>query len=108
MSVPARISTTGHVPFVDGLRAVAVLSVIAFHLGVPGTGGGYVGVDIFLVISGFLITGQIIDGTYDGRFRYSLFYARRVLRILPPLFIVVVFSLIAAELGPFLGAELRS
>ncbi|MBN8966627.1 MAG: acyltransferase, partial [Rhizobiales bacterium] len=59
----SREATAGHdaryLPFVDGLRAVAILSVVACHIGIPGLGGGYVGVDVFFVISGFLIINQI-------------------------------------------------
>ena len=76
-------------PFIDGLRAVAIVSVIAGHLDLPGALGGFVGVDIFFVISGYLIISQIIADI--GRRRFSLmdFWARRVLRILPSFLLVV-------------------
>lgn len=60
-------------PDIDGLRAVAVISVIAYHLGVPGFGGGYVGVDVFFVISGFLITRLILVDMRRGTFSFVKF-----------------------------------
>ncbi|MGY4711339.1 acyltransferase family protein [Mycolicibacterium sp. CBM1] len=69
---------------IEGLRAVAVLAVVLFHAAVPGVGGGYVGVDVFFVISGFLITGLLwreVSGT--GRVRLSSFYGARARRLLP-------------------------
>lgn len=76
-------------PEVDGLRAIAVLSVILFHARVPGFSGGYVGVDVFFVISGYLITLTILDAIAKGRFSIVDFYERRARRILPALFLVV-------------------
>lgn len=73
---------------IDGLRAVAVLPVILFHAGMPGFGGGFVGVDIFFVISGFLITGILIDELQRGDWSILRFYERRARRILPALFVV--------------------
>ena len=69
---------------IEGLRALAVIAVIAYHAGVPLTGGGFVGVDVFLVISGFLITSLLLT-EWDGSGRISLtrFYARRARRLLP-------------------------
>lgn len=72
-------------PEIDGLRAIAVVSVIAYHLGLPGMGSGYAGVDVFFVISGFLIGGIVIRERAEGSFTYRRFYARRVRRILPAL-----------------------
>jgi peptidoglycan/LPS O-acetylase OafA/YrhL len=54
-----RAAKTGFRPDIEGLRAVAVVAVVLFHAGVPGVGGGFIGVDVFFVISGFLITGML-------------------------------------------------
>jgi len=76
-------------PEVDGLRAVAVLSVLLFHAFPSLLPGGFVGVDMFFVISGFLITGIILKGLQHGNFSFREFYARRVGRIFPSLFLVL-------------------
>ena len=78
---------------VDGLRAVAVLPVILFHGGVPGFGGGFVGVDVFFVISGYLITALIAGEQAAGTFTIARFYERRIRRILPALLAVVLCTL---------------
>jgi peptidoglycan/LPS O-acetylase OafA/YrhL len=70
---------------IDGLRALAVLAVVAFHADVPFTGGGFVGVDVFFVISGFLIAGLLLDELSAGKIGLVDFYTRRVLRIFPAL-----------------------
>ena len=75
---------------IDGLRAVAVLPVILFHAGVAGFSGGYVGVDVFFVISGYLITSIIVAETENSTFSLCDFYERRARRILPALFFVVL------------------
>lgn len=82
---------------VDGLRAVAVLAVFAYHLGLPGVGGGFVGVDVFFVISGYLIS-RILFAEYDrtGRIDYRAFYTRRIRRIIPALFVTLLLATIAA------------
>lgn len=77
-------------PEIDGLRAVAVVPVIFFHAGVGFVSGGYVGVDIFFVISGYLITQIIIDDLNRGQFSILGFYERRVRRILPALCFVLL------------------
>ncbi|WP_308796884.1 acyltransferase family protein [Agromyces silvae] len=82
---------------IQGLRALAVLLVLLYHSGVSVLSGGYVGVDVFFVISGFLITSHIwreIDQT--GRLRFAQFYARRARRILPASFAVLILSVAAA------------
>jgi peptidoglycan/LPS O-acetylase OafA/YrhL len=79
---------------VDGLRALAVLAVIFYHAGL-GFGGGFVGVDVFFVISGYLITGLILTDLKDGKFHITEFWERRIRRILPALAVVVVFCLLA-------------
>lgn len=74
---------------IDGLRAVAVLPVIFFHAGFSLFSGGYVGVDIFFVISGYLITSIIFDEINSGKFSIIQFYERRARRILPALFFIL-------------------
>lgn len=87
-----------HRPEVDGLRALAVLPVILFHAGFGAFSGGYVGVDVFFVISGFLITSIITNELRAGRFSVIGFYERRARRILPALFVVMALCLPAAWL----------
>lgn len=81
---------------IDGLRAVAVVPVILFHAGFAGFSGGYVGVDVFFVISGYLITSIILSEQREGRFTLSGFYERRARRILPALFAVMAVSTLVA------------
>ncbi|HEU0299578.1 MAG TPA: acyltransferase family protein [Longimicrobium sp.] len=81
-------------PDIDALRTIAVVPVILFHLGAGGFEGGYVGVDVFFVISGFLITGIILDAGPD--FTLPQFYRMRARRILPALFVMVAAVLAAA------------
>ncbi len=76
-------------PEIDGLRALAVVPVIAFHAGASFFGGGYVGVDVFFVISGYLITSIIVNELREGKFSFINFYERRARRILPALFLVL-------------------
>jgi len=83
-------------PFIDGLRAVAILTVVGSHLDLPGFTGGYIGVDIFFVISGCLIIGQIVEDIKKERFQLFDFFARRAFRILPAfLFVMVCCGLLA-------------
>ena len=81
---------------IDGLRAVAVVPVILFHAGFAPFSGGYVGVDVFFVISGYLITSIILDELAAGQFSLIRFYERRARRILPALFLVMAVSIPAA------------
>ena len=74
---------------IDGLRALAVIPVILFHAGFENFSGGYVGVDVFLVISGYLITSIILLEKKSGTFKLSSFYERRVRRIFPALYLVI-------------------
>ena len=78
---------------IDGLRALAVLPVILFHAGFTTFSGGFVGVDIFFVISGYLITTIIVDEIEAGSFSLLNFYERRARRILPALFFVMLCTL---------------
>lgn len=79
-------------PDIDGLRAVAVLSVVAFHAFPAWIKGGFIGVDVFFVISGFLISTIIFENLDRGTFSFAEFYARRVKRIFPALLLVLVAS----------------
>ncbi|HET7205116.1 MAG TPA: acyltransferase family protein [Terriglobales bacterium] len=78
-----------HRPDIDGLRAVAIVPVLLFHAGISRFSGGYVGVDVFFVISGYLITNLILDDISKDRFSVAHFYERRVRRILPALLTVM-------------------
>lgn len=81
---------------IDGLRALAVLPVILFHAGFTGFSGGYVGVDVFFVISGYLITSILLKGWVSKSFSLVKFYERRIRRILPALYFVLVVSCLFA------------
>lgn len=81
--MPPKNPSLDYRPEIDCLRAVAVLAVIGFHAGIPGLSGGFVGVDVFYVISGFLITKIVTDSLGGGRFSFLQFYARRIKRLLP-------------------------
>ncbi len=83
---------------VDGLRAIAVVPVMLFHAGFAWCGGGFVGVDVFFVISGYLITGIILEDLNSGTFSLAKFYERRARRILPALFVVMLVCLPVAWL----------
>jgi len=94
-------------PDVDGLRAIAVIAVIAYHAFPRLMPGGFVGVDIFFVISGYLITQIIVADLDRGSFSFAEFYARRVRRVFPAL-IVVMLTTLAAGTAIFLPDELTS
>ena len=81
---------------IDGLRAVAVLPVVFFHAGVPGFSGGFTGVDVFFVISGYLITSLIAEEIRQERFSIVVFYERRIRRIFPALIAVLCVSSVLA------------
>lgn len=83
-------------PDIEGLRAVAVIAVVLFHLGVGNASGGFVGVDIFFVISGFLIGGIVTREVGSGQFRFSDYITRRVRRIVPVMLVVLLLVTIAA------------
>jgi peptidoglycan/LPS O-acetylase OafA/YrhL len=72
---------------IDGLRAFAIIPVILFHAGFDLFSGGFAGVDVFFVISGYLITTVLLDDMVAGTFSFSSFYERRARRLLPALFL---------------------
>lgn len=80
---------------IDGLRCLAVLLVVLFHIQLWPVSGGFIGVDVFFVISGFLVTTLITRNLEQGTFRFSDFYARRIRRLFPAIYATVVLSLIA-------------
>src|SRR3954452_20896191 len=85
-------------PDLEGLRGLAILLVLLFHTGIPGVIGGFIGVDVFFVLSGFLITGLLIrERERTGRGSLPAFYARRARRILPAALVVVVATLLVAN-----------
>ena len=91
------MQTGGYRRDIDGLRSLAILPVLLFHSGIPGFSGGFVGVDIFFVISGFLIAGIIAREIDGSEFSLVRFYERRARRILPALFAMVAFVLLGAS-----------
>ena len=88
-------------PEIDGLRAIAVIAVILYHAGFPYAAGGFVGVDVFFVISGFLITSIVVQDLREDSFSIRKFYERRVRRIIPALFCVSALCLVPAWLWMF-------
>ncbi len=81
-------------PDIDGLRAIAVMSVVLYHFGIGGLQGGFVGVDVFFVISGYLITGIIHSELKRGEFTLARFYERRARRIFPALFVMLLVTMV--------------
>lgn len=91
-----RIATKpGYRPDIDGMRALAILSVVIFHAFPDFLSGGFVGVDVFFVISGYLITGIILTGLQQGEFSFLQFYIHRVKRIFPALLVVLFIVFLA-------------
>src|SRR3954469_7626949 len=81
-------------PDIEGLRGVAIILVVLFHAGVPGLSGGFVGVDVFFVLSGFFITGILArEIERDGRLDVAAFYGKRAMRLLPALLVVLLATL---------------
>lgn len=100
--------STKYISGIDGLRAIAVLSVLLFHVGFTSFAGGYVGVDVFFVISGYLITNLIyLEISSTGKFDFARFYLRRVRRLFPALF-VIFFALLHRWLFIFHSAALHA
>ncbi len=87
-------NSSSHRPDIDGLRALAVLPVLLFHARL-GCAGGFVGVDVFFVISGFLISSLILHELEAGTFSLLSFWERRIRRILPALFVVILATVVA-------------
>jgi len=91
---PLATPLLGYRPSLDGLRAVAVLAVMSWHYVLPGVKGGFLGVDIFFVLSGFLITRLLIEEwELSGRIHLGRFYLRRMLRLFPALFLLLLLML---------------
>jgi len=96
-ATPPRAVVGRHLPALDGVRAVAVASVVAFHLGLGWAGGGFLGVDMFFVLSGFLITSLLLEEHASaGRIALRSFWARRARRLLPALFLMVGAVMVCA------------
>ena len=94
-------STLAYRPELDGLRSVAVYLVVAFHAHMVLLEGGFVGVDLFFVLSGFLVTGVLLrDLDTEGRIRLGNFYARRVRRLLPAAVVLIVVTRLVQLLWP--------
>src|ERR1700712_5735442 len=89
----------GYRPDIDALRAIAIVIVVAFHAGVPGFAGGFVGVDVFFVISGFVILRSLTaEQATAGHIGWWSFYARRFRRLAPAALLVIVVAMIPAML----------
>jgi peptidoglycan/LPS O-acetylase OafA/YrhL len=97
---PRAPSTSGYRPFLDGLRAVAILGVLVYHLNRAWLPGGYLGVDVFFVLSGYLITMLLLAEHRDkGRIDLPAFWSRRIRRLLPALLVLLVVMAVLIELG---------
>jgi peptidoglycan/LPS O-acetylase OafA/YrhL len=95
--MPHSTPKPGFRPDIQGLRAIAVLAVLGYHVGVPAFGGGYLGVDLFFVISGYLIGGHIVrEILATGRLNFTAFYTRRARRILPASLAVIALTMLAS------------
>ena len=80
-------------PYLDGLRALAVYLVLLFHAGLSAFSGGYIGVDVFFVLSGYLVTQLLLrDIAHNGSIRFGRFYARRFRRLLPAAFVALIVT----------------
>ena len=86
-----------YIPHLDGLRAISVLAILAFHLRPDWLPGGFLGVDVFFIISGFLITSLLIDEIQNrGRINFSQFYLRRFKRLFPSFILVILLTIVSA------------
>lgn len=94
IKLPQHLYHTKYRPDIDGLRAIAVLAVVAFHAFPSWISGGFIGVDIFFVISGFLISTIIFENLDNGTFSCTEFYARRIKRIFPALILILIACLV--------------
>ena len=95
-------------PDVQGMRAIAIFLALVYHAGIPGFEGGYVGIEVFFVISGFVITGLLLrERQSTGRTSLRSFYGRRVRRIMPAATLVIIVAVIAAYvlLGSLIGNQ---
>ena len=96
-SAPHGAKKAGFRPDIQGLRAIAVGLVVLYHAGVAPLSGGFVGVDVFFVISGFLITTHLLEALEtSGRISFGAFYAKRARRILPASLLVAALTVLAA------------
>jgi len=92
-ALPATAGPLGYRPSLDGMRAIAVLAVMSWHYVLPGVKGGFLGVDIFFVLSGFLITKLLMEEwTLTGGIHLGRFYMRRILRLFPALFLLLLVT----------------
>jgi peptidoglycan/LPS O-acetylase OafA/YrhL len=98
----------GFRPDLQGIRAVAILAVVAYHIGIPGFSGGFIGVDVFFVLSGYLITGLLVrEAGSSGRVSFRRFYSRRLRRLLPVSAVVLLVTLFISALV-YSPLEMRS
>ena len=106
-TVKPGVQTGPYRPDIDGIRGIAISSVVLYHAGAPLLTGGFTGVDIFFVISGYLIGGHIFSEAVSGTFSYLRFYQRRAKRILPAFLAVLAFVILAALIlmSPLQAAE---
>ncbi|HWW85849.1 MAG TPA: acyltransferase family protein [Vicinamibacterales bacterium] len=99
LATPSKADRSTFRPDIEGLRAIAILQVVAYHALIPGVSGGYVGVDVFFVLSGFLITGLLVrEIDQTGALDLARFYARRARRLLPAVAVVLVVTIVASAI----------
>ena len=98
-SIGAPAKASAHVPALDGIRGLAVAAVLAFHGGLPWATGGFLGVDAFFVLSGYLITALLLAewARSGGRIDLAAFWGRRVRRLLPALLLMITAVAIGAR-----------